>query len=106
MSNNNDVLASVIRQFVENLTHETAECPDPAGDMFERLDKIKPSYYKGQADPTFLENRSREFEKIFGAVNCPENMRVGQTVLYLKDEADLWWKENGNRLSVVKEFNW
>ena len=39
-------------------------------------------------------------------MNCPEGMKVSQVVLYLKDEADLWWKENGNRLSVVEEFNW
>ena len=27
-------------------------------------------------------------------------------MLYLKDEADLWWKENGNRFSDVEGFNW
>ena len=43
---------------------------------------------------------------IFEAVNYPEGMKVGQVVLYLKDETDLWWKENGNRLSVVEKFNW
>ena len=33
-------------------------------------------------------------------------MKVGQVVLYLKDEANFWWKENETRFSVVKEFNW
>ena len=73
--------------------------------MFERLTKVKLPYYKGQADPTFLENWIREFEKIFGDVNCPEGMRLGQDMLYLKDEADLWWRENGARLSVVEGFS-
>ena len=39
-------------------------------------------------------------------MNCLENMRVGQVVLYLEDEADLWWRENGVRLSAVERFNW
>ena len=59
--------------------------------MFERLAKIKPPYLKGQANPTFLESWVRGFEKIFGAMNFHEAMKVGHVVLYLKDEADLWW---------------
>ncbi|XP_010689515.2 uncharacterized protein LOC104903214 [Beta vulgaris subsp. vulgaris] len=101
----NNNLAAAIRLLAEKLTQERAERPDTIGDMFERLDKIKPPYYKGQADPTFLENWIREFRK-FGVVNCPENMRVGQAILYLKDEADLWWRGNEARLSVVEGFNW
>ena len=71
------------------LTQEKVERPETAGEMFERLAKVKPPYFKGQSDPTFLENWIREFEKLFEVVNCPEDMRVGQTVLYLKDEANL-----------------
>ena len=33
-------------------------------------------------------------------------MKVGQVVLYLKDEVDIWWKENEVILSIVKEFIW
>ncbi|XP_056695684.1 uncharacterized protein [Spinacia oleracea] len=74
--------------------------------MFERLARVKPPYFKGQSDLTFLENRIREFEKQFEAVSCPMSMRVGQAVLYLKDEADLWWRENETRLSTAERFNW
>ena len=63
--------------------------------MFERLAKVKPPYFKGNVDPTFLENQIREFEKIFRVVNFSEGMRVGQAILYLKEEADLWWREKG-----------
>ena len=76
MANNND-LTTVIRLLAEKLTYERAERHDTTGDMFERLAKVKPPYYKGQADPTFLENWIREFEKILGAVNYPKSMRVG-----------------------------
>ena len=74
--------------------------------MFERLAKIKPSFFKEQTGPIFLESWIRDFNKIFGVVNCPEDMKVGQVVLYLKDEADLWWKKNRNRIYVVEGFNW
>ncbi|XP_021851828.2 uncharacterized protein [Spinacia oleracea] len=106
MATNNSDLVVAIRLLAEKLTHERTKRPDSAGDMFERLPKVKPPYFKGQADPTVLENWIREFEKLFGAVNCPENTRVGQDVLYLKDEADLWWKENGAILSAAEGFNW
>ena len=103
MANSNNDLVVPIRLLAEKLTQERAERPDTAWDIFERLTKIKPPYYKGIADPTFLENQIREFEKIFGAVNCHEGMRVDQVVLYLKDEADLW-RGNRARLSVVEGF--
>ncbi|XP_010681946.2 uncharacterized protein LOC104896854 [Beta vulgaris subsp. vulgaris] len=106
MANNNNNLAATIRLLVEKLTQERAERPNSAGDMFETLAKVKPPYYKGQADTTFLENWIREFEKIFRTVKCPEGIRVGQDVLYLNDEVDLWWRENGARLSVVEGFTW
>ncbi|XP_048498119.1 uncharacterized protein LOC125496643 [Beta vulgaris subsp. vulgaris] len=102
MANNNNDLVASIRLLVEKLTQERAERPDFAGDMFERLAKVKPPFFKRKVNPTFLENWIREFEKIFGAVNCPKDMRVGQAVLYLKDDADLWWREDGARLSVVE----
>ncbi|KMT03787.1 hypothetical protein BVRB_8g189320 [Beta vulgaris subsp. vulgaris] len=103
---NNTELADAIRLLAEKLNQDKVERPDSAGEMFERLSKVKPSYFKGQADPTFLENWIREFEKLFEVVNCPAAMRVGQAVLYLKDEADLWWRENGARLSAAEGFNW
>ncbi|XP_010687049.1 uncharacterized protein LOC104901197 [Beta vulgaris subsp. vulgaris] len=105
MANNTD-LAATIRLLAEKLTQERVERPETAGEMFERLAKVKPPYFKGQSDPAFLENWIREFEKLFEVVNCPSNMRVGQAVLYLKDEVDLWWRENGARLSAAEGFNW
>ncbi|XP_057250739.1 uncharacterized protein LOC130591436 [Beta vulgaris subsp. vulgaris] len=98
---NNDLVAA-FRLLAKKLTQERAECPDFARDMFEMLAKVKPSFFKGQDDPTFLENGIREFKKIFRVVNYPENMRLGQAILYLKDEDDLWWRENGDRFSVVE----
>ncbi|XP_048502858.1 uncharacterized protein LOC125498650 [Beta vulgaris subsp. vulgaris] len=105
MANNTD-LAAAIRLLAEKLTQERVKRPETTGEMFERLAKVKPSYFKGQSYPAFLENWIREFEKLFEVVNCPGNMRVGHAVLYLKDEADLWWRENGARLSAAEGFNW
>ncbi|XP_048496386.1 uncharacterized protein LOC125495649 [Beta vulgaris subsp. vulgaris] len=90
MANSNNDVATAIRLLTEKLTQERAERPDTARDIYERLAKVKPPYYKGKIDPTFLENWIREFEKIFGAVNCPEGMRV----------------ENGDRLSDMEGFTW
>ena len=70
---NNSELADAIRLLVEKLTQEKVECPETAGEMFERLAKVKPPYFKGQSDPTFLDNWIREFEKLFEVVNSPAN---------------------------------
>ncbi|XP_048492366.1 uncharacterized protein LOC125493251 [Beta vulgaris subsp. vulgaris] len=101
MANNHNALAYAIRLMTKKLTQVRAEHPDPVGDMFERLANIKPPYFKGKTDPTLLESWIREFENIFGTVNCSEGMKVGQVVLYLKDEADLWWKENGKAREFI-----
>ena len=66
MAKNNNALASAIRLLEEKFTQEKVELSDPVGKMFERLANIKPPYFKGQADPTFLESWIREFENIFG----------------------------------------
>ena len=62
---NNTELADAIRLLAEKLNLDKVERPETAGEMFERLSKVKPPYFKGQADPTFLENWIREFEKLF-----------------------------------------
>ena len=46
MANNNDLTAT-IRLLAEKLTQERAERLDTTGDMFERLSKVKPPYFKG-----------------------------------------------------------
>ena len=56
MANNDNTLASAICLSVEKLTQQRVGRPDPARDMFERLVKIKPPYFKEQVDPTFLES--------------------------------------------------
>ena len=47
MTNNSNDLASAIHLLVEKLIQERAERPDSAGDMFERLAKVKQPYFKG-----------------------------------------------------------
>ena len=106
MANNDNDSASIIRLLTKKPTQERAQHPDFVREMFERLAKVDQPYFNGKVDPTFLDNWIREFEKIFGALNCPESIKVGLVVMYLKDEADLCWKENGARLSAIEGFNW
>ncbi|XP_021770728.1 uncharacterized protein LOC110734910 [Chenopodium quinoa] len=48
-----------------------------------------------------LENWLREFEKLFGAVGCPENSEVGCATYYLRGEADLWWQQNEATIKLL-----
>ena len=54
MANNNDLVVA-IRLLAEKLIQERTERPDSAGDMFERLAKVKSPYFKGETDLTFRE---------------------------------------------------
>ncbi|XP_021729719.1 uncharacterized protein LOC110696672 [Chenopodium quinoa] len=103
---NNDALVDAIRLLAENLNQNRNDNPYPAGEMFKKLARVKPPYFNGGRDPTFLENWIREFDKIFAALNCHENMRVDQAAMYLKDEENIWWRDNGNVLHAEANFGW
>ncbi|XP_021741122.1 uncharacterized protein LOC110707398 [Chenopodium quinoa] len=49
---------------------------------------------------------TREFEKLFGAVGCPENSKVGCATYYLRGEADLWWQQTEATTRALPGFNW
>ncbi|XP_021743848.1 uncharacterized protein LOC110709895 [Chenopodium quinoa] len=103
---NNDALADAIRLLAENLNQNRNDNPDHSGEMFKKLAQVKPPYFEGGVDLTFLENWIREFDKIFTALNCPVNMRMDQAAMYLKEEADVWWRDNGNVLRAEANFGW
>lgn len=66
----------------------------------------KPPYYNGKEDPASLENWIREFDKLFDAINCPEELKLNNAVYYLKEEADLWWSQRKNDLTIERNFGW
>jgi len=59
--------------------------------MFKRFASHHPPIYDGPSDPITFENWIRGIEKLFDALQCPEDWKVGFAVLYLKDKVDLWW---------------
>ena len=61
--------------------------------VFNKVAAVKLQTYHGKEDPASLENWIREFDKPFDAIVCPEKLRVNNVVYYLRDEADLWWKQ-------------
>ena len=73
--------------------------------MFKRLTSHYPLIYDGTPEPKTSGDWSRGMKKLFDTLQCPEEWKVGFTVFYLKDKADLWW-------TTVKErkhepgFNW
>jgi len=59
--------------------------------MFKRFTSHHPSVYDGTPDPKTFEGWIKGIEKLFDALRCPEEWKVGFAVFYLKDKADLWW---------------
>ncbi|XP_021773659.1 uncharacterized protein LOC110737634 [Chenopodium quinoa] len=103
---NNAALAEAICMLVENLNQNRADQLDPHAEMFKKLAQVRPPVFKGGADPTFLENWIREFDKLFVALNCHEGMKVYQAAMYLKDEADIWWRDNAEIVKAKPKFGW
>ena len=110
MADPNTPLNEVVRQLA-NVTQQLADRAigngqDPAGELFKKIAQSKPPTYSGEPNPAVLEGWLREFNKLFGAVNCPEESKVNSAVYYLRGEADLWWSQNENTLRAVPGFNW
>ncbi|XP_021770608.1 uncharacterized protein LOC110734767 [Chenopodium quinoa] len=109
--NNNDggELSEVVRQLAavaQQLARNSTNNLDAQGELFKKVAQSKPPTYQGEPDPTILENLLREFEKLFGAVRCPENSKVSCATYYLRGEADLWWQQNEATIKALLGFNW
>ncbi|XP_021742727.1 myb-like protein I [Chenopodium quinoa] len=102
----NAALADAIRLLAENVIQNRGDQVDPQAEMFKKLAQVRPPIFRGGADPTFLENWIREFDKLFVALNCPEGMKVDQAAMYLKDEADIWWRDNAVTVRAKPNFGW
>ena len=106
MARNKTALANAIGALADQLNQNRGEQPDPHSKMFKKIAQVRPPVFKGGADPSVLTNWQREFDKIFVAGNCPENMKVDQAAMYLKEEADDWWRDNSARLKAQEGFGW
>ena len=73
--------------------------------MFKRLASLNPPVYNGAADPEAFKDWIRGMERLFDALHCPEEWRVGLAVLYLRDGADRWWATVRER-QYEPRFNW
>ncbi|XP_021767697.1 basic-leucine zipper transcription factor A-like [Chenopodium quinoa] len=100
----NAALADAIRLLAENVIQNQGDQVDPQAEMFKKLAQVRPLVFRGGADPTVLENWIREFDKLFVALNCPEGMKVDQAAMYLKDEADIWWRDNAVTVRAKPNF--
>lgn len=65
---------------------------DIFAEIFKRVAAIKPLTYHGKEGPASLKYWIREFNKLFDAIVCPENVRVSNVIYSLRDEIELWWK--------------
>ncbi|XP_021727804.1 uncharacterized protein LOC110694909 [Chenopodium quinoa] len=95
-------LAAVAQQLARNSTSNG----DAQGELFKKVAQSKPPTYQSEPDPIILENLLREFEKLFGAVGCPENSKVSCATYYPRGEADLWWQQNETTVRALPGFNW
>ncbi|XP_021737553.1 uncharacterized protein LOC110704075 [Chenopodium quinoa] len=107
--NGGNNLIEVVRQLAavaQQLARNSNGNGDAQGELFKKVAQSKPPTYQGEPDPTILENWLREFEKLFGAVGCPENLKVSCATYFLRGEADLWWQQNETTIRALPGFNW
>ena len=73
--------------------------------MFKKLASLHSPTYDGAPNPKAFKDWVRGMEKLFDALQCSEERRVGFTGFYLKDEANLWWATVRNR-QYEPDFGW
>jgi len=59
--------------------------------MFKRFASHHPPVYDATPDPKTFEDLIKGIEKLFNALQCPDDWKVGFVLFYLKGKADLWW---------------
>jgi len=65
--------------------------------MSKKFTSLYPPAYDGAPNPKAFKDWVWAMEKLFDALQCPEEWRVGFTGFYLREEADLWWATVRNR---------
>ncbi|XP_057247597.1 uncharacterized protein LOC130589955 [Beta vulgaris subsp. vulgaris] len=80
--------------------------PDLAGEVFKKVASRNPPVYDGKEDPASLENWIREFDKLFTAVRCDDELKINNATYYLREEADLWWSQRKESLATQEDFGW
>lgn len=99
-------IAASLSQTVSNYAQKSSNDLETFGEVFKRVAASKPPYYTGKEDPASLENWIREFDKLFDAINCPEDLKINNAVYYLKEEADLWWSQRRDDFLSKSYFGW
>jgi len=73
--------------------------------MFKRFVSHHPPIYDGAPNPKTFEDWIRGIEKLFDALQCPKEYKVGFVVLNFKDKVDLWWATVRER-QYKHRFGW
>ncbi|CAH9082761.1 unnamed protein product, partial [Cuscuta europaea] len=102
----NAELAQALTLLSQTITVAFQNPPNNGNNMESRVAARNPPSTLGQEDPIILENWIRTFDKMFNAIHCPEEQRVGVAVYYLHEEADKWWINVGPGLRAQPVFTW
>ncbi|XP_073107180.1 uncharacterized protein [Elaeis guineensis] len=84
-----------ICQVVAQLIQQQAQtAPRPTLSMesyYERFRRLNPPLFEGGSDPMAAETWIREMEKMFDALQYPENVKVRLAIPMLKGNTEFWW---------------
>ncbi|XP_057247452.1 uncharacterized protein LOC104882935 [Beta vulgaris subsp. vulgaris] len=80
--------------------------PDLVGEVLKKVASSNPPVYDGKEDPASIENWIREFDKLFTAVRCDDELKINNATYYLREEADLWWSQRKESLATQEDFGW
>lgn len=99
------VLKDLTRSIGQHLIQRQQD-HDPSSSILKKVSAHNPPIYGGKVDPIALENWVRDIEKLFGATNCPEDMKIKVATFYLKEEADNWWSTVEVACLAESDFSW
>lgn len=65
--------------------------------------KQAPPHFKGESEPEKAELWIKELEKIFVAMECPDDRRVSHAIYQLQGDAEFWWSATQTMLEARGE---
>jgi hypothetical protein len=85
-------LGQILERLVASQERRTKTEVEQAMEVNTAIARHKPSTFNGEGEPSELHVWTEEFEKVLESVCCPDHLKVGQAVFYLRGKADQWWK--------------
>ena len=100
---NDDAIAAALQVVAQAVQNQPNAGVNDGSRMLETFQRNHPPTFKGRHDPDGAQVWLKEVERIFRVMDCSDAQKVRFGTHMLAAEADDWWVETRQRLTVEGE---